>query len=80
MPAFLLSGLLFDLDNLPLVVRWISHLVPGRYFVQILKGIYLKGAGLPFLYSEALFLVGFAILVLLLTRVRFRLGFGARRR
>jgi ABC-2 type transport system permease protein len=80
LPAFLLSGLLFDLDNLPLVVRWISHLVPARYFVQILKGIYLKGLGLEFLYSEVLFLVAFALLVLLLTRARFRLSFGARRR
>jgi len=80
LPAFLLSGLLFDLDNLPLAVRWISHLVPARYFVQILKGIYLKGVGLEFLYSEALFLIAFALLVLLLTRARFRLSFGARRR
>jgi ABC-2 type transport system permease protein len=80
LPAFLLSGLLFDLGNLPLVVRWISHLVPARYCVQILKGIYLKGVGLPFLYSEAFFLIGFAALVLAVTRASFRLGFGSRRR
>jgi ABC-2 type transport system permease protein len=76
LPGFLLSGLLFDLDNLPAAVRVISHLVPARYFVRILKGVYLKGVGLEFLLGDAVFLVCFAVLVLLATRSLLKLGYG----
>lgn len=80
LPAFFLSGLLFDIGNLPVAVRAISRLVPARYFVQILKGIYLKGVGLEFLLTDAVFLLAFAVLVLLVTRARLRLDYNAGRR
>ena len=46
LPAFLLSGFVFSIDNMPPVIRAVTYLVPSRYFVTLLKGIYLKGAGL----------------------------------
>ena len=49
LPAFLLSGFIFTIDNMPTVIRGVTYVVPARYFVTILKGIYLKGVGLDIL-------------------------------
>jgi len=72
LPAFLLSGFVFDLGNLPGWLQAISHVVPARYFVTILKGIFLKGVGLRTLAPEAGFLALFALLVTLAANRSFR--------
>ena len=46
LPAFLLSGFVYSIENMPWVIQVITHIVPARYFVTILKGIFLKGVGL----------------------------------
>jgi ABC-2 type transport system permease protein len=63
LPAFLLSGFMFAITNMPLPVQVITHLVPARYFVTLVKGIYLRGVGLTTLWPDALFLLGFAVIV-----------------
>jgi ABC-2 type transport system permease protein len=63
LPAFLLSGFVFDIGNMPGWLQAITHVVPARYFVTILKGIFLKGIGLRDLAFEALFLAIFGLLV-----------------
>jgi drug efflux transport system permease protein len=72
LPTFLLSGFSFDIDNMPIVLRTISHFLPATYFIRVLKGIYLKGVGLTVLYLETLFLIGFAVLLLLIANVKFK--------
>jgi ABC-2 type transport system permease protein len=72
LPAFLLSGFMYDIANMPVPVQAITHLVPARYFVSLLKGIYLKGAGLEILYFEAVLLGVFAVAMLLVARLKFR--------
>ncbi|OIR14898.1 inner membrane transport permease YbhS [mine drainage metagenome] len=64
LPAFLLSGFAFAIANMPFVVRMITHIVPARYFVTLVKGIFLRGVGLSTLWPDALFLVIFAIVVI----------------
>jgi ABC-2 type transport system permease protein len=59
LPAFLLSGFVFPIENMPLILRVFTHIIPARYFVTILRGIYLKGVGLNVLWGEALFLALF---------------------
>lgn len=71
-PAFLLSGLVFPIENMPAVVRAITHLVPARYFVTILKDLYMKGAGPAVFHREALFLAAFSAAMLLLSVIRFK--------
>ncbi len=56
LPAFLLSGFIFAIANMPRPIQWITYLVPARYFVTVLKGIYLKGVGLEILGMDALLL------------------------
>jgi ABC-2 type transport system permease protein len=63
-PAFLLSGFAFAIANMPLVVRAITRIVPARYFVALVKGIFLRGVGLEALWPDALFLLVFAIVVI----------------
>jgi ABC-2 type transport system permease protein len=72
LPAFLLSGFIFPIDNMPLVIRWITHIITARYFVTILRGIYLKDVGLDILAGEAGFLAVFSVVVLALAMRKFR--------
>ena len=72
LPAFLLSGFIFPIDNMPLFIRWVTHVVVARYFVTILRGIYLKDVGLEILGGEALFLAFFGIVVLVLAMRKFK--------
>ncbi len=69
LPSFLLSGFMYAIGNMPAPIRAASHVIPARYFVAILKGIYLKGVGLPVLAGEAALLSAFgAGVVFLATR------------
>ena len=72
LPAFLLSGFVFPIENMPLPMQAVTHLIPARYFVTILRGLYLKGVGLAVLWPEALFLAGFGLLVAVLAVKKFR--------
>jgi ABC-2 type transport system permease protein len=72
LPAFLLSGFMYDITNMPKVVQAITHLIPAKYFVTLLKGIYLKGIGLEILAVEAGLLAVFGLLVLLIAKLTFK--------
>jgi ABC-2 type transport system permease protein len=63
LPAFLLSGFIFAIDNMPEPVQIISYFVPARYFVSILKGIFLRGTGIQVLWAEVGLLFAFAAIV-----------------
>jgi ABC-2 type transport system permease protein len=71
-PAFLLSGLIFAIANMPLPIRAVTYLVPARFFITIMRGLYLKGVGLEILGLPVLFLTGFGVVVLFLATRRFR--------
>jgi len=43
LPAFILSGFIFDINSMPIVIQWITHLVPARYFVAIIQSVFLAG-------------------------------------
>lgn len=57
LPAFLLSGFVYSLHNMPVVIQAIALFVPARYFINIAKGIFLKGIGLRLLWFDLLLLV-----------------------
>jgi ABC-2 type transport system permease protein len=63
LPAFLLSGFAFAIANMPVPVQVITFIVPARYFVALVKGIFLRGVGLEVLWADALFLTVFAVVV-----------------
>jgi ABC-2 type transport system permease protein len=72
LPAFLLSGFIFPIANMPLPLQVITHVIPARYFVTILRGVYLKGVGISVLWVEAAFLICFEVIVITLAMKKFR--------
>lgn len=63
LPTFLLSGFTYEIFNMPQWVQVITYFIPARYFIKILRGIYLKDIGMFELWPEALCLVIFSILM-----------------
>jgi ABC-2 type transport system permease protein len=76
MPTMLLSGFIFPLDSLPGWLRAISHVVPARWFLLVVRGIMIKGAGLATLWQETLVLVGMTVFLLIVgsRKLAIRLG------
>jgi ABC-2 type transport system permease protein len=74
LPTFILSGFIFPIRNMPLVVRLVTHLVPARYFLVVLRSIILKGAGLPAFWEQMLLLAAFAASILALSVILLRRG------
>jgi ABC-2 type transport system permease protein len=72
LPSFLLSGFMFSIANMPQVIQAITYIVPARYFVSILKAIYLKGVGLEILIGEAGLLAVYGAVMITLANVRFK--------
>ena len=69
LPAFLLSGFLFSIEQMPIALQWITSVVPARYYVSLLKKIFLKGTPTAMLYADLIPLAVFAlVLALLATR------------
>jgi len=71
-PAFLLSGFMVPIANMPVVIRGITYAIPARYFVALLHGIYLKGVGLEILAFEALLLTFYGAAMVLVANKKFQ--------
>lgn len=63
LPAFLLSGFLFAIEQMPVALQWITHVIPARYYVSILKKIFLKGTPITLLYGDLIPLAVFAAIL-----------------
>ncbi|HLV39539.1 ABC transporter permease [Xanthomarina sp.] len=61
LPVILLSGFIFPISSMPMPLQIISHAIPAKWFIIILKGIMLKGVGLQFLWKETLILLGMTV-------------------
>jgi ABC-2 type transport system permease protein len=75
-PMIFLSGFVFPIENMPKIIQLYTYSLPLRYFFTIVRGIFLKGVGLPELWDEALvlFIFGLAILALSVARFQKKLG------
>jgi ABC-2 type transport system permease protein len=71
-PSFLLSGFMYAIANMPQAIQVITYAIPARYFVALLKGIYLKGVGLEILGLEAGLLTVFGIIMALVANFKFK--------
>lgn len=70
-PAFMLSGFAFPIRNMPLAVQALSYLNPLRYFIQIVRGIFLKGTGLDILWPQMLAMLAYGVLIMTFSALRF---------
>ncbi len=72
LPSFLLSGFIFTIANMPKVIQIVTYIVPARYFIAILKGIYLKGVGMEILGGQVLLLIAYGTVMLSLARIKLK--------
>jgi len=72
LPSILLSGFHFPIASMPLVLRGISLIVPARYYLVIIRGIFMKGIGFQYLWPSTLALLIFGTALVLLSTWRFK--------
>jgi ABC-2 type transport system permease protein len=66
LPAFLLSGFIYPIDQMPPVIQVITHLIPARYFMTIIRDVFLKGTSIPLILNDLIALAIFALLLTIL--------------
>jgi ABC-2 type transport system permease protein len=71
-PAFMLSGFAFPIQNMPLSVQYLTYLNPARYCMEIVRGLFLKGTGFSVLWPQILALLVFGAAILALSALRFQ--------
>jgi ABC-2 type transport system permease protein len=76
LPQIYLSGFVFPIQNMPRVFQWATYAIPLRYYVTILRGVFLKGAGLDVLWMHGLALLVLAVLIITFARIRYRVRLG----
>ena len=73
LPTLILSGFVFAIENMPLLLQFLTYLVPARYFIVIMRGIYMKGIGMEILWVDALLLFVYAAIMVLAANRRLKL-------
>jgi ABC-2 type transport system permease protein len=76
MPMVFLSGFVFPIENMPKAIQAVTYVMPLRYFFIIIRGIFLKGAGLPELWDESLAMGAIGLLILGMAVARFQKKIG----
>jgi len=74
LPTFILSGFLFPISSMPRLIQFFTYLIPAKYFLIIIRGIFLKGNGLAILWPETLALLFIASVIVLACAKRLRLS------
>lgn len=72
LPSILLSGFVFPVQNMPVPLQWISALIPAKYFMTIIRAIYLKGAGLSSFWLDFLILTLYSGILLIISSINFK--------
>jgi len=72
LPSLILSGFIFPIRSMPLLLRIISNIVPAKYYLDIIRGIILKGIGFTYLWHNTLFLFILGTILLLISVARFK--------
>jgi ABC-2 type transport system permease protein len=72
LPSIMLTGYMFPREAMPLFFQWLGYLLPLTYYLQILRGIILKGIGLSMLWTEVLALIVFITVMLIISIRKFQ--------
>ena len=72
MPMIFLSGFTFPIENMPIIIQYITYAIPMRYIIEIIRGVILKGTGISDLWPQVLMLFFMGISILFLSSLRFR--------
>jgi ABC-2 type transport system permease protein len=72
LPTIILSGFIFPISNMPLLLQWFSNIIPAKWFLIIAKGIMLKGVGFDHIWKETLILCGMFLFFILISIKKFK--------
>ncbi|MCR4433045.1 MAG: ABC transporter permease [Caldiserica bacterium] len=72
LPSLILSGFIFPVEAMPVIIQWVAWLLPLTHFLPILRGLILKGVGITYLYQDVIWLFVFSVFMLLFSSLRFR--------
>lgn len=73
LPTILLSGFIFPIENMPVIIQALCYIMPPKYYITIVKSIMLQGNGLEYIWKETLVLLGFTLLFLMLAIRKFNI-------
>ncbi len=73
LPTIILSGFIYPIENMPVVLQAVSHVMPARYFITIIRAIMLKGIGILFIWKETLILIGMTVFFIVLSVKKFKI-------
>lgn len=73
LPVILLSGFIFPVENMPLILQWFSYIVPAKWFLIIIKAIILKGLGISYIWKEMLVLIGMTLFFIMVSARKFKI-------
>lgn len=69
LPTFLLSGFVFPINNMPKIIQYVTHIIPAKYFLVILKSIILKGVGISAYWEQIVWLTIFSVIIISISSV-----------
>ncbi len=72
LPTMLLSGFIFPIENMPLVLQWLSAIMPAKYYIIIVKNIMIKGSGIGIIWKETLIIAGMTVFFLAMSIKKFK--------
>jgi ABC-2 type transport system permease protein len=72
LPSIFLSGFFFPLQSMPLILQWISYIIPLRYYLVIIRALLIKGVGISAIWQETLALALFGLAIMTAASLRFR--------
>lgn len=73
LPTILLSGFIFPVKNMPVILQYLSHLMPSKWFIIIIKNIMLKGTGIGYFWKETLIILGMTLFFIGLSIKNFKI-------
>lgn len=76
LPTIILSGFIFPIENMPVILQWISNIIPAKWFIIIVKDIMLKGSGIDMVWKETLIIAGFAFGFIMISLRKFNIRLG----
>ncbi|KAA6302917.1 MAG: Inner membrane transport permease YbhR [Candidatus Ordinivivax streblomastigis] len=72
MPIMILSGMMFPIESMPVVLQWISSIVPARWFISGVRKVMIEGAGVSHIWTEMLILIGMAVAIITISLRNFK--------
>jgi len=73
LPTVLLSGFIFPIESMPVILQWVSHIIPAKWFIIIIKSVMLQGSSIDILWKETLIMGGMTVIFIMASIKKFKI-------